>query len=187
LDESIAVLRALWSADAPPFVGRYYSTEGIRLEPRPAQESGPQIWVGSWGSDAGLRRTARLGDGWLASAYNTTPTIFGDAWARLRQLLPEHGKDAESFPNAVATMWFYLTEDRADADRIMRERVIPTVHRPEEVLRERLPIGPAELFVEKLSAFARAGVQRVFVWPVADEAHQLEMFWHDVRPAVTAG
>ena len=31
------------------------------------------IWVGSLGSAAGLRRVARLGDGWLASAYNTTP------------------------------------------------------------------------------------------------------------------
>ena len=52
----------------------------------------------------------------------------------------------------------------------MRERVVPTVHRPEEMLRERLPVGPAELFAERLSAFAHAGVQRVFVWPVADEA-----------------
>ena len=30
------------------------------------------------------------------------------------------------------------------------------------MLRERLPIGPAELFAENLSAFADAGVQRVF-------------------------
>ena len=59
---------------------------------------------------------------------------------------------------------------------------IPTVHRPEEMLRERLPIGPPELFAEKLTAFAKAGVQRVFIWPVADEVHQLERFWNEVRP-----
>ena len=29
LDESIGALRALWRRDSPPFVGRYYSTEGI--------------------------------------------------------------------------------------------------------------------------------------------------------------
>ena len=68
----------------------------------------------------------------------------------------------------------------------MRERLVPTIHRPEEMLRERLPVGPAELFAEKLSAFAQAGVQRVFVWPVADEAHQLELFWETVRPAIAA-
>jgi alkanesulfonate monooxygenase SsuD/methylene tetrahydromethanopterin reductase-like flavin-dependent oxidoreductase (luciferase family) len=67
----------------------------------------------------------------------------------------------------------------------MRERLVPTIHRPEEVLRERLPVGPAERFAEKLSAFAAAGVQRVFIWPVVDERRQLERFWDEVRPVVS--
>jgi alkanesulfonate monooxygenase SsuD/methylene tetrahydromethanopterin reductase-like flavin-dependent oxidoreductase (luciferase family) len=184
LDESIGALRALWQTDATPYVGRFYSTAGISLDPRPIRKEGPPIWIGSWGSAAGLRRTARLADGWLASAYNTTPTLFAEAWSQLQGLLPSHDKDPDSFPNALATMWFYITEDHAEADRVMRERVVPTIHRPEEMLRERLPVGPAELFAEKLSDFARAGVQRVFIWPVADEAHQLELFWETVRPAI---
>ena len=61
---------------------------------------------------------------------------------------------------------------------------MPAVHRPEEMLRKRLPIGPPELFAEKLVAFAKAGVQRVFIWPVADELHQLERFCNEVRPLV---
>jgi hypothetical protein len=81
-------------------------------------------------------------------------------------------------------MWFYITDSKAEADQIMRQRLVPTIHRPEEILRDRLPVGPAELFAEKLSAFARAGVHRVFVWPVADEAHQLELFCEKVRPAI---
>ena len=183
-DEVIAALRALWRNDGVPFVGRFYSTEGVSLEPLPAHPGGPPIWVGSWGSDAGLRRVARLADGWLASAYNTTPDLFGQAWRALCSQLTDRGKDPSTFPNALATMWCYITDDRDEADRILRERVIPTVHRPEDVLRERLPIGPPELFAEKLSAFAQAGVQRVFIWPVADEAHQLERFWNEVRPLV---
>ena len=179
-EEAIATLRALWQADAAPFTGRFYSTGGIRLDPRPMRPEGPPIWLGSWGSEVGLRRTARLADGWLASAYNTTPELFAEAWARLQDLLPAHGKDPASFPNALATMWFYLTDDRAEAERVMRERVLPTIHRPEELLRERLPVGPAEQLAEKLSAFARAGVQRVYVWPVADEVQQLERFWETV-------
>jgi alkanesulfonate monooxygenase SsuD/methylene tetrahydromethanopterin reductase-like flavin-dependent oxidoreductase (luciferase family) len=184
LDESIGVLRALWQADATPFVGRFYSTAGISLDPHPFRKAGPAIWLGSWGSDAGLRRTARLADGWLASAYNTTPALFAEGWSQLQGLLPSQGKHPGSFPNALATMWFYLTDDRAEADKVLRERVAPTIHRPEQTLRERLPIGPAELFAEKLSAFARAGVQRVFIWPVANEVHQLELFWQTVRPEI---
>lgn len=184
-DEAIGALRALWRNDGAPFAGRFYSTEGLSLEPRPLQPFGPPIWVGSWGSDAGLRRVARLADGWLASAYNTTPEVFGHALEALRAQLPDHGKDPDTFPNALATMWCYITDARDEADRVLTERVIPTVHRPEETLRERLPIGPPELFAEKLTAFAKAGVQRVFIWPVADEARQLERFWNDVRPLVT--
>jgi alkanesulfonate monooxygenase SsuD/methylene tetrahydromethanopterin reductase-like flavin-dependent oxidoreductase (luciferase family) len=185
LDESVLALRSLWQAGAEPFRGRFYTTEGLDLEPRPISAAGPPIWIGSWGSGAGLRRTARLADGWLASAYNTTPANFEEAWTRLRELLPAHGKDPATFPNSLATMWCYITDSRAEADRVMTERIVPRIHRPEAELRERLPIGPAEAFAEKLSDFARAGVQRVFIWPVADETRQLELFWATVRPLVT--
>jgi hypothetical protein len=53
------------------------------------------------------------------------------------------------------------------------------------VLRERLPVGPADVFAQKLAAFREAGVQRVFIWPVGDERHQLELFAEKVRPALT--
>jgi alkanesulfonate monooxygenase SsuD/methylene tetrahydromethanopterin reductase-like flavin-dependent oxidoreductase (luciferase family) len=183
-DESIGAIRALWRPDGEPFAGTFYSTEGIDLQPRPLQAGGPPIWVGSWGSGPGLTRVARLADGWLASAYNTTPELFGGAWRLLQEKLAAEGKDPEPFPNALSTMWCYITDDRREAEQILQERVIPTVHRPEAMLRERLPIGPPEVFAEKLTAFARAGVQRVFIWPVADERRQLERFWDEVRPLV---
>jgi len=184
LDEVIRALRSLWDPGAEPFAGVYYSTEGIELAPAPAQPGGPPIWVGSWGSEAGLRRVARLADGWLASAYNIAPTEFADAWAALRAPLIASGRDVETFPNALATMWFHITDDASEADAVFRERIFPTVHRPEDVLRARLPVGGADAFAEKLGAFRDAGVQRVFVWPVTDELHQLERFRAEVWPLV---
>lgn len=82
----------------------------------------PPIWIGSWGSDAGLRRVARLGDGWLASAYNTTPTGFRRALARLRTALAAGG---ELHPNGLATAWLYVTEDPREADRVLRDSSRP--------------------------------------------------------------
>jgi probable F420-dependent oxidoreductase len=186
LDEGVQVLRALWQQDHEPFAGRWYSTAGIDLEPRPAQPDGPPIWIGSWGSEAGLRRIARLADGWLASAYNITPDGFAGAWAGLRAQLVDRGRDVSSFPNALGTMWCYITESRVEADAIFHDRLVPTIHRPEEMLRERLPVGPPEAFAEKLAAFRDAGVQRVFIWPVTDERRQLELFTEKVRPLLTA-
>jgi alkanesulfonate monooxygenase SsuD/methylene tetrahydromethanopterin reductase-like flavin-dependent oxidoreductase (luciferase family) len=184
LDEAVQALRSLWGAGGEPFIGRYYSTAGIDMLPRPTRPSGPPIWIGSWGSEAGLRRTARLADGWLASAYNTTPAAFADAWRRLRNHLAGEGRDPATFPNALATMWFHITDDRAEADRVMTDRIVPAIHRPETQLRERLPVGPAGAFAEKLHAFREAGVQQVLVWPVADEARQLELFCDKVVPRV---
>jgi alkanesulfonate monooxygenase SsuD/methylene tetrahydromethanopterin reductase-like flavin-dependent oxidoreductase (luciferase family) len=132
LDEAVQVLRALWKAEGQPFRGRFYSTEDIRLEPYPAQRPGPPIFIGSWGSQAGLRRVARLGDGWLASAYNTTPEAFAAARRRLAEDLHASGKDPEGFPNAIATMFFHVTEERATSERIVRGVLSPTLNRPEE-------------------------------------------------------
>jgi alkanesulfonate monooxygenase SsuD/methylene tetrahydromethanopterin reductase-like flavin-dependent oxidoreductase (luciferase family) len=177
-DEAIRALRSLLGERAESFAGDFYSTEGLSLEPRPASPAGPPIWIASWGSPAGLRRVARLGDGWLASGYNTTPAGFRAGLARLRE-------QVEALPNAIATMWLYVTEQRRDAERMLAEVLAPMLNRPIEALRElALPIGSAELCAERISAYKDAGAQRVFVWPLADELRQLERFRQDVVPLV---
>jgi probable F420-dependent oxidoreductase len=182
LDEAVQALRALWRGEGPPFMGEFYSTEGVMLEPHPTQRPGPPIWIGSWGSEAGLRRVARLGDGWLASAYNTTPQAFAAARRRLAGHLHAIGKDPSRFPNAIATMFFYVTEERATSERIIREVLSPTLNRPEEELRQRLLVGPGEECAEKLAAYRAAGAHRIFLWPVEDELRQLATFQERVAP-----
>jgi len=184
LDEAVRTLRALWSKESPTFTGDFYSTEGIVLEPCPAQP--PPVWIGSWGSEAGLRRTARLGDGWLASAYNTTPEAFAGARNRLGEHLRAVGKDPDQFPNAVATMFFHTTEDRATARRIVRHILSPVLGRPEEELHQRLLVGSAEECAEMVIAYQETGAQRLLLWPVEDELRQLTMFWERIVPLVRA-
>jgi probable F420-dependent oxidoreductase len=183
-DEAIRVLRALWSDDGVSFTGRFYSTVGIDLEPKPLQRPTPPIWIGSWGSDAGLRRVARLGDGWLASAYNTLPDQFAAALAKLKDQLKIRGKDPASFPNALVTMFMYVTESKSAAERVLSQTLVTFLHRPVEQLRERLLVGTPEACAEKLAAYRAAGVQRVFVWPVEDEVDQLAVFQKKVAPLV---
>jgi alkanesulfonate monooxygenase SsuD/methylene tetrahydromethanopterin reductase-like flavin-dependent oxidoreductase (luciferase family) len=184
-DEAIRALRALLSSDSAEFVGAFYSTEGIALEPRPRRQGCPPIWIASWGSQAGLRRTARLGDGWLASGYNTTPARFGAGLAVLAEQLRAAGRSPEELPNGIATMWLYIAERRRESERILTEVLAPMLDRsPDELRRLALPIGSAEECAERISAFARSGAQRVFVWPLADELRQLELFRERVWPVV---
>ena len=152
------------------------------LEPHPFQDSVP-IWIGSWGSDAGLRRTARLGDGWLASAYNTTPAKFAEDWKKLRAHLSDRGRDERAFPNGIATMFFHITEARAEADEVLTF-LSSVLRRPSDELRDRFLVGPASECIEKVRAYAHAGVQRILVWPVRDELRQLEAFSQRVAAQV---
>ncbi|MGZ8599690.1 MAG: LLM class flavin-dependent oxidoreductase [Actinomycetota bacterium] len=183
-EEAIQALRALWRPDGEPFDGAFYSTRDVRLEPLPAQPGGPPIWVGSWGSDAGLRRVARLGDGWLASAYNTSPDGFAEAWSGLRERLAFHGKDPETFPNALATMMFRVEEDPKAARRALEDWVAPALGRDPDELDDRLLVAPAEECAERLARYAEAGVQRVYLWPVGEPIEQLERFGERVAPLI---
>ena len=177
-DEAVRTLRELLGDQERPR-GTSSTTQDVDLGPRPG--AGPPLWIASWGSEAGLRRVAELGDGWLASAYNTTPSAFGRALDRLAAA----GRPTTTFPHAIATMWFYVTESPRTADRVVEEILAPLLDRsPEAVRALDLPIGSAEQCAERITAYAAAGAQRIFIWPVADELRQLENFHENVVPRI---
>ena len=187
LDEVIVSLRALLGSDPTPEGARYYPIPAdLKLAPAPSQEGGVPIWVASWGSAAGLRRAARLGDGWLASAYNTTPGAYAAARDQLAAELKARGRRAGDFPTGLATMWTWVTEDRPDRDRVLGDVLGPLLKRDAKELEGRLCIGPAEDCAALLSAYARAGCERVYLWPLGDERRQIELVARDVAPRIEA-
>lgn len=82
LDESIRVMRTLWTSDRPSFAGEFYRFDDALFFPKPAQAGGPPIWIGG-NSDAALRRTAELGDAWHAD--EVPPDEFVGRVASLNQ------------------------------------------------------------------------------------------------------
>jgi alkanesulfonate monooxygenase SsuD/methylene tetrahydromethanopterin reductase-like flavin-dependent oxidoreductase (luciferase family) len=178
-EESVRTLRVL--------LGRDPSDATAPLEPAPAPGR-PPIWMAGWGRPRGLRRAAELGDGWLASAYNTTPAGFAASWSQVRAHVADRGGDPDGFANGVATAWAYVTEDCAEETRVLRDVLSPLTGRPaEELATLALPIGPAERCAERVAAFRDAGAQRLFIWPLGDELAQLERFAGRVAPLVAAG
>lgn len=182
-DEALPLIRALLHGAEPP-AGEFYPAEGLRLEPLPSQP--PEVWVGSWGSDARLRRMASVADGWLASAYNTTPQRFADARARLDAHLVAVGRKPDTFSDLVATMWLYVTEDRSRAHRVLHDVMAPLLGRDPAELAAVLPIGSPEHCVGLLDAYATAGAHTVLIWPVADPIAQLETVADRVAPYLAA-
>jgi probable F420-dependent oxidoreductase len=86
--EQIALLRRLWSEPHVTFAGRFHQLDGIGLGQLPPPIP---IYVGAGTDDYLLRRTARIGDGWIPLADPVEPLT------RLRRFLEEAGKDPASF------------------------------------------------------------------------------------------
>ena len=64
-NESLGLIRRLWTEDDVTHEGEYYSCANISLRPRPVQ-SPPEVWLGGV-APSELRRVGRLAEGWLPS------------------------------------------------------------------------------------------------------------------------
>jgi probable F420-dependent oxidoreductase len=64
-EEVLPLLRRFWAEDEVTHHGPRYHYEALRVLPKPVAR-GFDVWMGG-ASDAELRRTGRLSDGWLAS------------------------------------------------------------------------------------------------------------------------
>jgi alkanesulfonate monooxygenase SsuD/methylene tetrahydromethanopterin reductase-like flavin-dependent oxidoreductase (luciferase family) len=178
-DEAVGLLRAELSDAGSPVRDRFYTR--ATLEPRPSRPI--PIWVGSWGSPVGLRRVARLGDGWLASAYNTTPGELAAGRDALHEALRAAGRDERDFPIALATMWMHLTDDKTEAQETL-DSLSTMLKRDRATIADQVLVGPAEDCAAKLAEYAKAGVDTVFVWPLTDPVQQLHDFGAQVAPHV---
>jgi probable F420-dependent oxidoreductase len=61
-EEQVELMRRLWAEDSFTFEGRFHKVTAAGINPRPARPI--PIWFGG-SVDALLRRTARIGDGWM--------------------------------------------------------------------------------------------------------------------------
>ncbi len=65
LEESVEIVRRLWTGDPVSHRGDFWSLTDVRLTPRPAKAR-LELWLGGLAPPA-LRRVGRIADGWLAS------------------------------------------------------------------------------------------------------------------------
>lgn len=70
-EESVAVIRGLWSGEDVDHDGAHFRVKGERISLRPVQPGGPPIWIGAGPHKAGAQRAARLGDAWIVPPHVT--------------------------------------------------------------------------------------------------------------------
>ncbi|MBN9561642.1 MAG: TIGR03619 family F420-dependent LLM class oxidoreductase [Alphaproteobacteria bacterium] len=97
MDEGIAMMRAVWTQDPVTFQSKYIPAEIADMTMTPLPASPIPIWIGG-SSEAALKRTINLADGWHGSRH--TPEEVAPIVRRLRDARPE-----PSFTISMRTHW----------------------------------------------------------------------------------
>lgn len=111
-DETIALLKALWTQDIPSFTGRYFQVSNIKFVPQPVQKPRPPILIGGMTKGA-MRRVARSGDGWIA--IGKSPEDLKAPLDTVRELTLKAGRKPEELHIAMMPI-FCPSFDQVIAD-----------------------------------------------------------------------
>ena len=107
-EEAVQVVRGLLTTDDFTFEGRYYSTDGATLHPRPVQSPHPPIWIGASGERRMMPIAARYADVW--HSYGS-PETMREKSARLSGMAEAGGRD----PGEITRASSLSLEDDLDA------------------------------------------------------------------------
>jgi alkanesulfonate monooxygenase SsuD/methylene tetrahydromethanopterin reductase-like flavin-dependent oxidoreductase (luciferase family) len=94
-EELVQIMRRLWRENDASYAGKFTRFEHVTIEPKPVQPDGVPIWLASNNVEPGLRRVARLGDGWLSNIKS--PEVYRECWDKIRG----YAADAKRDPNSI--------------------------------------------------------------------------------------
>jgi alkanesulfonate monooxygenase SsuD/methylene tetrahydromethanopterin reductase-like flavin-dependent oxidoreductase (luciferase family) len=171
-EEALEILRRSWKGERFSYSGNHFKLNDTLVTPPPFQASGPPVWMASW-TPPGLRRAARIADGWIADPVQSLPVIKGFA-DRYRAECAKLGRrpficlmrdaviadsmaaaEAESGPTMVTHRFYY--KYRA----YVPDEYIKDVKRPEDfnfkiAAKDRLIVGSAKDCLEQLQMWQEA-------------------------------
>jgi F420-dependent oxidoreductase-like protein len=189
LEEQLEIVHGLLSKDAFSFKGRHYTLDECEFLPKGVQRPHPPIIVGGTGGPRLARVVARWGD-----EFNTvggTPQEVRERYVRVRDAVDRAKRDQATVTTSLMT-WVYVGADEAAfRDRVERARLIdPRAGSFDQFLAEieaDCIVGTPDRAAERLSEYAAAGVQRLFLnHSLFDDLETVELLANEVFPKVTA-
>jgi probable F420-dependent oxidoreductase len=181
-DEALDIIQRLWQGETLDYDGGYFTIHGARIAPLPVQAALP-LWIGG-GSKAAIRRTARIGTGWMGGAETAeearriVAAIKTELTTTGRRIDPDHY--GTSFPAYIGPLDtpVIATAMHAYTERTGRDA------------KAVFAVGtPADL-VEHIAAYVEAGVFKFVLRPIGRDADEMlaqtRKIIEDVIPAVTS-
>src|SRR5580700_10265339 len=159
LSEGIPIMRKLWSgAPASHPGGCYPAFDGVAMQPPPRQAGGPPIWFGGR-SEGALRRTGRLGDGWLA--YVVTADMYRAALEKIAAATAGRALTRFGTGHLLFTRLGRTYEEAHEAATITLSRRYAMDFR--RAAERYAALGPPERVAQGIRAFHAAGMRHVLI------------------------
>jgi alkanesulfonate monooxygenase SsuD/methylene tetrahydromethanopterin reductase-like flavin-dependent oxidoreductase (luciferase family) len=160
---------------------KYYGSKKVVVGFKPFQNRYLPIMIGSWGtSHAALKRVAKYGDGWIASALTVTPEQFKERWDMILDYRRSFGLDTDSFKNSLVTVLGYIDDDHEKVKNLVAKLSSPVPGMSREDLCRSLLFGSREQSYQRVKAFYENGVQSLCFWPIQNYANQIELFTKEI-------
>lgn len=182
LEETIDVVKRLWTEETVTHHGEYLDFEGAYCDPKPLQQL-PEIWIGGGGERVTLRIAAQHADAtnWQVGldAFVHKSNVLREHCDRIGRdfdtIVRTHGPDCRLFDSeADLRAWFESpsgenVRSRADFDAYARDNFVGTV----------------EQVTEKVQAFVDAGCREFVLWfRDYPSSESVERFAAEVIPGV---
>jgi probable F420-dependent oxidoreductase len=184
LNESIQLIRRLWTEGAFAFAGKYFQFEELGVEPKPIQKPIP-IWIAAGDNENALRRVARLGDGWFTVAH--TAEQFAERRRKIDAFAAECGLAGKTIPSALFAT-FHLSSDGAGAEEEGWSLAERYFRQPRTKLSHLSAFfGTSDKCAQKLRPYIDAGLTSIVARLIApDVKAQMRLFMNDLRSRLAA-
>ena len=171
-EETVRVMRKLWQENDVSHSGAFTSFEHVTLEPKPVQPGGVPIWLASNNIEPGLRRVARMGDGWLSTI--TTPQVYRECLEKIRAYAVQAGRNPDAIEPGL-----YFTMAAGDKDAVLEgQRFLSQYYnRPYESVAKAMVcvMGTWEEVMASFEAYREAGARTIVVrFATRDQMGNLE-------------
>ncbi len=154
-NESLQILKRLWSEDDVSFEGKHFQLDNVTLYPKPFRPV--PIFIGGR-SDAALRRAGRYGDGYTGIWQSIDR--FNQARETIAAAAEATGRSGDDVEMGMQ-FWTSVAPDRDTARALVSRGMGGTYRLPFERFERYTPFGTAREVAEFILPYVEAGARHV--------------------------